>query len=318
MNIVLYGNDQSRMKQNLEQVKKRLNVSNIVYMDTKTNEFKEVLWELDSVSIFDEQKMIVLDHCSFLSGEDETNYDLEQLTKRKDANVYFVCLCYSPKLSKKKSANKKFLQTVSSNNLIPCMALDEKNKRSYIQDYCKRIGLYMETDALNWFCTRVGMDTMRIESELDKLYLYSSHIYLKDVEALVCAEPLQNVFKMVDALKDRNALRILAYYRNFRQTGMAPTAINALLAGQMRFLFQVKILMESGYSQDDIVQKCKTHPYRVQLTMKESKKHTCEELLNLLDQFSALDQNFKTGKQDMDQGFEQFVFDMLIENKKEG
>ena len=70
MNIVLYGNDQSRMKQNLEQVKKRLNVSNIVYMDTKTNEFKEVLWELDSVSIFDEQKMIVLDHCSFLSGED--------------------------------------------------------------------------------------------------------------------------------------------------------------------------------------------------------------------------------------------------------
>ena len=210
MNIVLYGNDQSRMKQNLEQVKKRLNVSNIVYMDTKTNEFKEVLWELDSVSIFDEQKMIVLDHCSFLSGEDETNYDLEQLTKRKDANVYFVCLCYSPKLSKKKSANKKFLQTVSSNNLIPCMALDEKNKRSYIQDYCKRIGLYMETDALNWFCTRVGMDTMRIESELDKLYLYSSHIYLKDVEALVCAEPLQNVFKMVDALKDRNALRILA------------------------------------------------------------------------------------------------------------
>ena len=39
MNIVLYGNDQSRMKQNLEQVKKRLNVSNIVYMDTKTNEF---------------------------------------------------------------------------------------------------------------------------------------------------------------------------------------------------------------------------------------------------------------------------------------
>ena len=99
---------------------------------------------------------------------------------------------------------------------------------------------------------------------------------------------------------------------------MAPTAINALLAGQMRFLFQVKILMESGYSQDDIVQKCKAHPYRVQLTMKESKKHTCEELLNLLDQFSALDQNFKTGKQDLDQGFEQFVFDMLIENKKEG
>ena len=40
MNIVLYGNDQSRMKQNLEQVKKRLKVSNIVNMDTKTNEFK--------------------------------------------------------------------------------------------------------------------------------------------------------------------------------------------------------------------------------------------------------------------------------------
>ncbi|MGM9948003.1 DNA polymerase III subunit delta [Floccifex sp.] len=313
MNIILYGNDASRMKQNLDVLKKKYQISEVVEFDVNKNKMEEVLFEIDSVSIFDEHKMIVLYHCSFLSAKDESDYDVNEFMQRsnEDNPCIVVFCCENNKFDKRKNSIKKFLSTISSNNIIPCLALDEKNKKSYIQDYCKRIGLTMDYDAFEWFCSRVGMDSMKIENELDKCALYSSHLQIEDVQALLSVEPLQNIFKMVDALKNKNALLLLSYYRNFRNQKIEPLAINALLASQMRFLFQVRVCMDTGMTKDEIVSKFKAHPYRIQVTMKQASTFHCDEILAILDQLSTLDQNHKMGKMDMDEGFEQFVFQML-------
>ena len=75
---------------------------------------------------------------------------------------------------------------------------------------------------------------------------------------------------MVDALFERNALRLLAYYRNFRKLNMEPVAINGLLSGQIRFLFQVRVLMDQGNSKEEIAKRLKAHPYRVQINMQRA------------------------------------------------
>ena len=312
MNIILHGSDASRVQKNLITVKNKYKIETpVISFDASTNKQEEILFEMDSFSIFDESKMIVIQNCSFLSSKDTTKYELQPFIDRSDIETIVVYICNSDKLDQRKKLVKEL---VSKSQVISCIALDEKGKTYYVQDVCKRMGLKMDYDALQWFNSHIGLDSMRIESELEKLLTYSSHITLDDVKHLVSIEPLNDVFKMVNALFDKNALRFLAYYRNFRNLNMEPVAINGLLSGQIRFLFQVKVLMNQGYSKDEIASTLKAHPYRIQLTMQRASLFHSEELLNMLEQLASLDQDMKMGKIDKDEGFEQFALDMLLKN----
>ena len=97
---------------------------------------------------------------------------------------------------------------------------------------------------------------------------------------MVCGPLLNDVFKMVDALFERNALRLLAYYRNFRKLNMEPAANQwFVICGQIRFLFQVRVLMDQGNSKEEIARRLKAHPYRVQINMQRAYPRTSDELL---------------------------------------
>ena len=92
---------------------------------------------------------------------------------------------------------------------------------------------------------------------------------------------------------------------------MEPIAINGLLSGQIRFLFQVRVLMDQGNSKEEIARRLKAHPYRVQINMQRAYNFTSNELLEKLSILAKLDQDMKMGLVDKDEGFEQFILGML-------
>ncbi|MBP3869347.1 MAG: DNA polymerase III subunit delta [Faecalicoccus sp.] len=309
MNYILHGNDISRIKQKLANLKTSNHIENTVTFDALSDEQSSVLSEMDSFSIFDENKMIVVDNATFLSNKDTTHYELEPFIKRIDQNDFMmVFICPTEKLS---SRNKMVKTIVSQSKVYPCIALDVKSLPSYLEESLKRHKLEMDFDARRWFLNHVGYDSLRIDQELYKLKTYKDHISLADVELMVAPEPLDDVFKMVDALFQKNALRLLAFYRNFRELNMEPVAINGLLSGQIRFLFQVRHLMDRGLGKDEIASIMKAHPYRIQINMQRAREFSSEDLLDMLELLADLDQNIKSGKIDKDEGFEQFILKML-------
>ncbi len=310
MNIILHGSDHSRIQKNVSALKNKYKIDTpLIYIDAANQKIEDLLFEMDSYSIFDDAKMIVVENCTFLSSKDTTKYDIQQLINRSEIDTVVVYCCLSDKLDQRKKLVKEL---ISKSQVISCIALDEKSKATYVNEICEKIGLYMEYDALKRFNTIIGLDSLRIENELNKLKLYADSITVDDVMALVSPEPLNDVFKMVNALFDKKALLFLAFYRNFRELNMEPVAINGLLSGQIRFLFQVKVLMEEGKSKESIATELKAHPYRIQLTMQRANRFDCDELLDMLDSLATLDQSIKTGKIDKDEGFEQFALDMLL------
>ena len=237
-------------------------------------------------------------------------YDIKGFIDRStnDESVILVFCCPSDKLDTRKKAVKEL---ISKSTVYPCIALDEKSLSGYINEELKKLNLKMDRDAIKWFSARAGFDALRIEQELIKFKTFNDQITLKDVQNLMVCEPLNDVFKMVDALFERNALRLLAYYRNFRKLNMEPVAINGLLSGQIRFLFQVRVLMDQGNSKEEIARRLKAHPYRVQINMQRAYNFTSDELLEKLSILAKLDQDMKMGLVDKDEGFEQFILGML-------
>ena len=310
MNYILHGHDEGRVKQKINALKTKHHIQNVIVFDATDDEQQDVFNEMDTISIFDDDKMIVIENATFLSSKDTTKYDIKGFIDRStnDESVILVFCCPSDKLDTRKKAVKAL---ISKSTVYPCIALDEKSLPGYINEELKKLNLKMDRDAIKWFSARAGFDALRIEQELIKFKTFNDHITLKDVQDLMVCEPLNDVFKMVDALFERNALRLLAYYRNFRKLNMEPVAINGLLSGQIRFLFQVRVLMDQGNSKEEIAKRLKAHPYRVQINMQRAYNFTSDELLEELSILAKLDQDMKMGLVDKDEGFEQFILGML-------
>jgi hypothetical protein len=95
---------------------------------------------MDSVTVFDEPKMIVIDQSTFLSAKDTTKYDIEAFIRRsnEDQQVIVIYCCPAQKLDGRKKPVKK-MQEVSK--VIPWMALDEKSQPALIQELLKKYQL---------------------------------------------------------------------------------------------------------------------------------------------------------------------------------
>lgn len=310
MFTVLYGNDASRIEMKLEEIKQREKDKEQLDFDAAKHSQGEILGNLDAGNLFGESRLFVIHNADFLGKsrkENTLDYDLKAFLMRKNEDDHLVFCLNQEALSKRKEA-KAFLEQCE---LIACKALDQKNQRAYVLSCCKEAGIAMDKEALNWFCAHIGFKAARIHNEIEKLAIYSKKITLEDVKALIASEPVEDVFKMSDALFAKNGLRLIALYRNFRGQNMETVQIIALLASQIRFLLQVRILMDEHKTKEMIVEELNAHPYRIKLMMEKAQTFRADELLKQLALLADLDYGLKSGKIDRDEGFENFALNLM-------
>lgn len=308
---IVYGSDEGRIAQKKAQLREKYNEAEVVQVDCVREDPASLFAAIDSGDLFGSQKLIFAENASFLSSKNTTKIDPAQILVRKNTDHILVLVVHSEKLDRRKKAVKELEKTAV---LVPCKSLDAASQQSYIRESLQRLGVQVDGQTFSWLASHIGLDPMRIESELEKLAIFSDHPGLEDTRALITIEPLDNVFVMTDALFERNGLRLLAAYRNFRAQSMEALAVIMLLAGQVRFLFQVRVLMDDGNGADEIARILQAHPYRIRKSMDNASRFMAEDLMDWLEQLADLEQNMKAGRQDMDAGFEMFCLRLMEEN----
>lgn len=309
MIYILYGTDESRMRQKKGQLKQKYPEADVIVVDCQQPDADARLEQaLDAGDLFATQKLIFADNASFLSSRNTTKIQPDLVTRRMETEDILVLTVNSEKLDKRKKTVK---QLEKAAQVVPCLPLDAQAQRTYIREVMQEKGLSLDPDAFDWFCSHAGCDPMILESELEKLSVFSSHPSLADVTVLTTVEPVDNIFLMTDALSEKNALRLLAAYRNFRDQNMEPLAVVMLLAGQLRFLFQVRVLMDQGMTKQEIATRLAAHPYRTQIAMGNARRFEAADLMDLLEQLAGLEQGMKSGIMDKDQAFEMFCLRLL-------
>ena len=207
MIYILYGKDKSMVSMKLEAIKKRHHIQeNVNVYDAQTDEISNVLQDLDAYSIFDDDKMIIVNNCTFLSSKNTTNYEVDPFLVRKDTDMILVLVCPSDKLDTRK---KKVKEISGCATLYSCLALDEKSQKFYVQDKLKEYGVKVDFKALDWMTSRMGLDPMCIQNEIEKISIYSKHPTFEDVQNLLVVEPMNDIFKMVDAFFSQNGLSLI-------------------------------------------------------------------------------------------------------------
>lgn len=317
MICVIYGSERMLMDKKLEALKKEYNCSNdrmnlSVYYG-ENNKMAEVYEDLITAPFLADKKMVVYYRPLFLTGtkgkyEEEEKYFLDYLPVDNEEVIFVIFNDRSDFDNRKKCV--KQLKKVA--NYYIYEHLDHYKVKEIIRTNMRDRNVTIEEDALELFMERVSNDLLHASLEMEKVCLYGNHID-KGIIDLLISKPIEDdVFQLTRAILAKDYQRMFSIYKDLQSLKEEPVKLIALVASQMRLLYQVKLLDRKGYNDQEIGKMLGVNPYRLKYVRQEGKNFTIQELLKCLDQLANLDEGIKTGRMDKDMGFELFMLKIKI------
>lgn len=314
MNYILYGEEQYELSNALKSILKQHHIKeqdlNMITYDALQSDIQTIMEDAATIPFFAEEKVILVRNANFLSANNDTDIDVSVLDKYLDDPMPSTILILTGNFEKMDARKKIVKKIQKSCKVLQFHRLDDLGKENYIKEETARRKLSIEPMAIMELIQRLPYDITTIKAEMEKLELYGEPITLSVVEKLVTRPLEDDVFLLVNAVVDRDLKKSFALWQDLCVLNKDAIFLIALLAGQFRFLYQVKVMMDQGAGKDRIVSKLNAHPYRVQLTMQSARKLSTPYLLSILAKLAALDQKLKSGLLDKKLGFELFLLEV--------
>lgn len=144
----------------------------------------------------------------------------------------------------------------------------------------------------------VGNDLRLLDQEIDKLLLYAGGMPVspEHVRTLVSRAREASIFDLVDCVGRREPDRALRLLHHLLDAGEPPLYLLTMLARQVRILIQVSELQAQGFSQQEIVDRLKLHPYVVQKGLAQARNFDMAQLEAAHQHLVETDWAIKTGQ----------------------
>lgn len=260
--------------------------------DIEETLLEKALEDLDTYTFLSEQKVIIIKNIEAID-EKEFEKDIEHLIKYIDnPNQDNLLIITSKKLKSDLKFSKKLKAKCKINKI-------ETNPKAFIKQQLKNYKVNQDTiNLIEEYC--LG-DITKIYNECEKLKNYKSDdktITQKDVENLVMkklGDSKDLVFSFTRSLAERDRKASLKKYKELLSYNIEPISFIGLLAGQIRIMYQVKILEKRNLRDKEIADILEEKSdFRIKKTREITGMYTEEELLNLMKKLSDIDLKIKT------------------------
>ena len=191
----------------------------------------------------------------------------------------------------------------------------EVNPKAFIKQQLKDYKISQETiNLLEEYC--LG-DMTKIYNECEKLKNYKMDdktINKEDVIELVMkklGDSKDLVFSFTRSLAERDRKSSLKKYKELLTYNIEPLSFIGLLAGQIRIIYQVKILEKRNLRDKEIADILEEKSdYRIKKTREITRMYSEEELLTLMKKLSEIDLKIKTVDTNPNQEIELFIINI--------
>lgn len=290
---LLYSDDVSLLNNEVLKLKNSLNINDeTIYYDI--DNISDIVVEASTVGMFNPYKFIVID-CS--SYKDIDISLLEDYFKSYNANSYLIFI-YKGTID----SRKKLFKLISDNGIVMKLDISNDYLNDFVNDYLKKNNYRMEGTTISYFLSRCGNNIDNIKNELDKLMLYKLDekiINNDDISLLIQESSDDSVFELVSAFLKNDSRKAMKLYYEFINDGMDVSQIVAIIASQIRLLFQVKRLYNEGKSNDEIAKILEFRSvYRVKYLLNDAYLYSENDLVKYLSNLADIDKAIKTGTMD--------------------
>lgn len=306
---LLYGEDKALLNKEIDDIKNKLSINedSIIYYDI--DNVNEIIDEALTISMFSSTKLIIINSTSFFSEKKEISNIklLEDYFEHYNEDSYLVFISYKDNID----TRKKLVKLITSKGVSKKVEATEANLNKYVTEYITSNNYKMNNLDITYFLTRVGTNINNITNELDKLMLYKEKdkiITKEDINKLV-EENIDNpIYDLVGFILKNENSKAIKLYNTFTQNGMDAASLIPVIAAQIRLLFGVKRLYNSGKTNDEIAKTLEFKSvYRVKYLLSDSYYYSEDDLIKYLSKLADLDKNIKLGLVDPKVSLELFI-----------
>lgn len=306
---LLYSDDKAILNKEIDNIKKSISINNddIIYYDI--NNVEDIVNEAETISMFSNNKLIIIDSTSYLSDKKEVDNIklLEDYFDNFNSNSYLLFICYSSSVDSK----RKLVKLISTKGISKKIEANDDYLCDYVINYFNNNGYKFDKFLATYLINRCGNNIDNLTNEMDKLMLYkmdNKNITKDDINMLTDENIDDTVFDLVGAIIKKDTNKAIKLYNNFVLNGMDSSQIINLLASQIRLLFQVKRLYNEGKSNEEIAKILEFKSvYRVKYLLSDSYYYTEKDLLKYLYKLAELDHDIKLGLVDGNTGIELLI-----------
>lgn len=283
---------------------------NFIHFDACKTPLYEIINDAYTLPFMCDKKVISVKNSYFLTSEnpklgfEQSFNELEEYIENQSEGVTIIFSVVAPKLDDRKSLVKKIREKAKS------YALDNVNKKDLprvVRQMFEKKEVSITNDGLNEFINRCGDNMYLISNEIDKLSCYKKELDLRDIKLLTPKKLEDNVFEMIDAIFNKKEDVVFNIYYDLKRNNNEPITLISMIASQVRFLYQVMVLKDKGYSEANIANELSCHPYRAKIALEKVYRLNKMDLTYILEELSNLDIKIKSGEIDRFVGFELFL-----------
>lgn len=317
MNIVLYGDEKLLLKQKLESLKKQyhvsteeMNLSTYYMSDASMN---DVLDDAMMVPFLSEYKMVVMKEPLFLTSLKQKNVTEAQVKAFMDYlehdNPSTILVVYHDEhnFDERKKVTKALRKHAQ---FFEIRKLTDQQLYKTTRKAIQARGSKIDDDALALLLERTGNDLLLVSQEVEKICLYSDHIRRQDVDRLVTPQLEERIYTLTNAIVQHDMDQVFKIYHDLITNKQEPIMLIGAIANSFRQLYQVKMLVRHGYTDQEITRTMNINPRAVYPIRKNAERFELNDLKTYLKSLSDLDRKIKMGLIDKKKGLELFLLEI--------
>lgn len=291
---LIVTNDKITLDNKLNSIIKDNKDAEVVHYDLLEIPIERLIEDLDTYNFLASKKVIVGHNASFLSSDKsksvvEHNLDIfEKYIDNPNQENILILVCEN--IDKRKKITSNLVKKAEVIEVISDISSLIKNR---LEDY------KMDKQTEKLLLEYCGNDSERVLNEIDKLKLYKLEekvITSSDIESIVMKSMDDNIFHLVDSILTGDKKYAFLLYQDFLLHGEQVVNIIRILANKIRLIYQVKVLLNDGNSDQKISKLLKVHEYPVKLAREASYKYNENILLEKLEKLAKLDLEIKSGE----------------------
>lgn len=295
---LIYGEEEYVKNQWLSDIRQHTveedDLMNYASFEGKDIEVTKLIEMGETMPFFAQHKLIVVRESGlFKTGKKE---DTQKLVKWLDTLPSYIVIVFLEKEIDKRNGLYKSIQ--SKHEVIECQCPDEERLIALLNKQCKEKKLEISSDLLRYFIQNMPKSIHYMLGELEKLATYCNGKQVtKEAIDQVCIFSLeQRVFELLKEMSRKHTTQALQIYNRLIDSKESPIGILVLIARQYRVLLQVKYLVKSGLSIQQIAREVGIPLFVAKEVAEESKKFSYKQLQTILELCLKSDEAIKTGK----------------------
>ncbi len=189
--------------------------------------------------------------------------------------------------------------------VIECEPLKPKEISPWIQRRSKELDIRLTADGMQYFLSvlnlmpEISLDFVEQEMKKASLYTDKKMIDRKVLTESMAAIPEASVFRLLDALSDKRTAEVITLLKQQEDSGTALIKTTAMLARQVRMLWQARAVADSGGNMEELMRETGIrHSFIAEKLVRQSKNFSLASLRRAVSELADAEQSLKSGRTD--------------------